>query len=144
MAKKAAAPKTTIIAKITVASVCGKIKKPTEDATLLRVYGVAIGTKGYKSTYGEGNSLVGDFKAINLSTGQEFRASKAILPGIAQDTLEAQLSQGGAAQFALDIGITPSDKGSFGYAYTASPALELEETTSSFAALESKMLPLPA
>lgn len=120
------APEMRLLKKISVSTVCGKIEDKTERA-LLHVYGVTHGVKQGQSDYGPWISFVGNFAAVNLETGEEFRAGKLFLPEIAEIMLHSQLAEADSVQFAFEIGIIESKKSAIGYEYTVKPLVKPQE-----------------
>jgi hypothetical protein len=100
-------------------------KLPTgERIHLADVMGEGVsGLKGYESDYGIGNALLGMFTAVNAQTGEIFQAGKAILPGAAQELIEAQvalLSKGDrGVDFAVRIFAVEDAASNVGYTYQA-------------------------
>lgn len=119
---------TTFIPKVTLKS-CGAQPAPhsIKDRTaLMRVYGSAQkGTVG-TSNYGDFIKFAGAFEAINLRTGEIFRATQLILPSAAEAVLQAELAnaKNEAVEFAFEIVAFPSEKGNTGYSFAISPLHE--------------------
>lgn len=116
--------------KISTAKIYGKVnvRKLPEDGSVLNLYtiiGMAIGTKSGTSDYGDWTSLVGQFEAVNLETGETMASANAFLPDVAQGLIEAQLTQPDTkqVQFAFIIGARVDDQSPIGYSYTAQPML---------------------
>lgn len=134
-----------LLSKITVKSVIGsipteavKIKDPEtgKDKTVvrgvagdyLRVYGQvkAGGTKIKTSEYGDSIEFAGDFRAVDLTTGELFSSAKLYLPNIAEQFLFAivdSVEGDSVVQFGFDIGAKPSSS-PVGYEYTVKPLIE--------------------
>jgi hypothetical protein len=132
-AKKATGP--TALTKISAASVYGKIKIsaiPEEgELAIMRIAGIASGTKSGQSTYGEWFSLTGQMAATNAATGEIFIGSNAFVPGAMGDALvnaleTAQKEDARATlKFSLDISVkrsprNPEEK----YEYIVRPVIE--------------------
>jgi hypothetical protein len=100
-------------------------KLPTgERIHLADVMGEGVsGLKGFESEYGVGNSLLGMFTGMNAQTGEIFQAGKAILPGAAQELIEAQVSllaKGDrGVDFAVRIFAVEDEASTVGYTYQA-------------------------
>jgi hypothetical protein len=116
--------------KISTAKIYGKInvRKLPEDGSVLNLYtviGVAIGTKSGTSDFGDWTSLVGQFEATNMETGERLSSANCFLPDVAQGLVEAQLAQEGTqqVQFAFVIGAKADEGSPVGYSYTAQPVL---------------------
>jgi hypothetical protein len=135
-----AAPKVSLVNKITVKDVCGgKVPRITEETPLMRVIGFAQGLKTGESTFGEWVALLGQFKATNLMTGEIYSSAKCILPDIAQEGIVAALQSGAAktVEFALDIIAIPAETPT-GYQYVAQPLLD--NNSDALEALEARIL----
>jgi len=104
---------------------------------IMRVVGVAIATKTGVSQHGEWVALRGNFSAINLETGEEFRGSTVYLPDEITDMVAAQLGNASSVEFAVEIGVAESDM-VIGYEYTVKPLLEASENDP-IAALNAKI-----
>ena len=116
------------VKKLSVATVYGKIDIKTivnasAPVPLMRVFGMAVGTKTGTSAYGDWTALVGRFKAINLDTGEESEASQLFLPEVALIPLKVALAQAGnqSVTFAIDVfakQATNTKPGGVPYEYT--------------------------
>jgi hypothetical protein len=138
--------------KITVKTVCGKIKDvlPKEfkkEIPLMRVVGMVRSYSTPDTEYGPYLRLKGSFEATNILTGEVARSGTCILPEVASDALEAVLMDDDikTVNFGFDIGVKPSDI-PIGYEFTATPLIEsndmdpLQQLSNSI----SKALPKPA
>ena len=111
---------------------------------LLRVYGIAGAFKPGSSDFGPFVKFIGQFKAINLKTGEIFVASSMILPQFIEEQIHGYLSSGATTgvEFAFEIsaqGDQPGAKPSAtGYTYGAKPLMGFAEN-SALAALEAKI-----
>jgi hypothetical protein len=117
---------------------------------LARVYGIAGAFKPGNSDHGPFVKFMGQFKAVNLRTGEIFVSSTMLLPKFMEEQLHGILSanaggNGGASvEFAFEIGVQgdgnqPGKKPSaLGYKYSAKPLMALAEN-SMLAALEQKI-----
>lgn len=128
----------TPVNKITVATVCGKIKVADlppegEEMVLCRIAGYATGTKTGTTQYGTWAAATGDFAATNMSTGEIFAAKTAIVPGAMGDmiiaTLEEKLREDATQKLAFSCEIAvkrsprnPDEK----YEYIVRPIMETE------------------
>lgn len=134
--------------KLSVATVCGKVdaKKVLNSATpikLMRVIGQAVGTKTGTSNFGEWVSLVGQFKATNIKTGEISEASTLFLPDVALLPLQVALAQGDTrgVAFAIDLYVkqsTNSKPGGSVYEYSFENVLPPADNDP-IAALEAKI-----
>lgn len=113
---RTAAPKgpTELSRKITVATVAGGYEKwfdklvqsASKSLELMSVYGFANGAKVGASEYGEFIKLLGNFRAVNLDTGEIINAPVVILPTYIGEALKAALDnpdRTGPVQFAFKI-----------------------------------------
>jgi len=98
---------------ISLSSVCGEAlidaAGTTENIGFMRVYGEA-----YEAKPGRNNdTIMGDFRATNLTTGEEFRSSVLYLPRGLQETVVMAISackEGEAVSLAYDIWGEPEPK----------------------------------
>lgn len=132
MSKKKAKPegkpgKVQLIRKISPKHVCGKIEVPDEETTLFTVYGIATRVRPFKSTYGEGYALVGNFEAVRASDGVLFRAPQVFLPEPMHSMAVEQLKDGKieSVRFGIEVGIRPADN-SVGYEYVADNKMDVQ------------------
>lgn len=140
--------------KLSVAKVFGKVnaaviaKAADGVLNIMRVMGSAIGIKDGVSDYGEWTSLVGQFRAVNLQTGETYDSANLFLPDVAGELIIAQLKGGATAvDFAFDISAVLDETSQIGYTYRATPLVAAEEE-SPITRLEKKLahlaLPAPA
>lgn len=100
---------------ISLSSVCGQALADAagtdKNMGLARFYGEAYEVKPQRS----GNTtILGDFRAVNMQTGEEFKSSVIYLPRGLHETLEMAvmaLKEGTAVSFAYDIWAEPEPKG---------------------------------
>lgn len=118
-----------LVSKISVAKCHGKLdKKNLPKGAILRVAGIATGTKTGTSNYGPWTALTGDFYAVNLESGEEFRAGKAFLPSTALGLVEGALSDSPeGVEFAFDFGVKAAEN-AIGYEYTVKPVVKAKES----------------
>lgn len=120
-----------------------------KETRLYSVIGVVTGARPGVTDKGEFLTLMGDFKATNLVTGEVFVSGKAILPGFVGDPIgmAALKPNADGVQFALTIGAEVDAKSVAGFQYTAesllppsphSPLAQLEQTLA-----DQKLLPAP-
>ena len=134
-----------LVNKITMKSVCGApemqsveivdesgVKKTVlrgVERLYMRVVGVARGSENITSQYGDSIKFLGDFRAINIQTGEVFNAGNVFLPNIAEsyvyNALEAVKHAEGFSglELAFDIGVKPAST-PMGYEYTVKPLIE--------------------
>jgi len=141
----------TIVKKIATKTVLGgptNIRK-MEDGPIMRIMGIMRGTQTGEGDNGPWTAFIGNFQAVNLTTGEIFVAAKAFLPGAAGEMIEqawnaAQEGENPAEnlKFAFDIKKLTDDTSAVGYIYTAVPLVEAKEDDP-LAALASTLPPLP-
>lgn len=134
----------TIVTKISVKKILGKIKPPTEKTYLMQVFGIANGTKTGTSQYGEYTALTGQFRAIKLDTGEVYGGGQCYLPNIALNlVLPAMKGEGtNGVEFAFNIGVYPAEN-AFGYEYCCDP-LMVTSDTDPLEILQKRLAALPA
>lgn len=133
------ATKRGILKKITVASCNAKpkierlvdhVREHGADTVmpLLRIVGAASDFQpGETAQSGPYVKLLGQFKATNLETGEIYVSGACILPGAASDLIYGALrglENGGAVQFALNIGVRRDESAPVGYVYAIEQILE--------------------
>lgn len=127
-----------ILNKITMKAVCGcEVKEAlgTEpQLDLILLIGIAKKKEIFKSTFGgqvkDSWKLLGEFKARNILTKEEFYAPIAFLPDIAADIWAMQMddTDQNATQFACILG-AKATKATIGYEYTCKPLVKPAENT---------------
>ena len=121
-----------LLNKISVKGVYGAIDIKALHAggakTLMRVMGIVNSYKVITTSFGDSIAFLGNIKAVNVDTGDEFRSGKAFLPAIASLLIEGALSGQNAegVQFAFDVGIKPVQdrQGKDSYEYTVKPLID--------------------
>lgn len=116
-----------LIKKISVKTVVGNVKKMVaneeikEKTAVMRVFGVASKVVTGTSDNGDWVAFIGQFKAINTVSGEEFASGKLFLPGVASDLLEGAVNsdEANAVEFGFDILVEPNDASATGYIYQA-------------------------
>lgn len=145
------------IRKITIKAVVGEVpdveallKAPEKRKDLCTIYGVVRRSKPDSSDYGDFVRFYGQFKGVNLGTGEVFMAPQAILPGIVQDQLYGAMAGGegaGEVQFAVKIGVKYDKTAATKYLYTAESLMPIQEsdalTMLENSLKEQKALPAP-
>jgi len=146
---------TKLVNKLSVKSAIGKIavKEIPESGILplMRLFGVA-GKKlsTGNSTYGEWTAFNGQFRAINLRTGEIVESGKLFVPEVAENMLVAALAAEGveSVEFGFDIGVERAET-TIGYQYTvttlqdAKQADPLAALAKQFDAVPLPQLPAP-
>lgn len=115
---------------------------------LMRVVGIANGTKEGEGAFGAWKGLTGRFEAINAATGEVFRSPVCFLPEFAIDLVTGQFSGDvNSVQFAFDIGAQYSEGAATRYEFTVTPLTETPDddlAQLSFSASKAKPLALPS
>lgn len=98
------------VKKLSVATVFGKIKlselMAAKDKTLpvMRVFGIATGTKSGTTNFGDYTALQGQFRAVHPVTGETHDAATLFLPDIALLPITAALASGAqGVEFAIVV-----------------------------------------
>lgn len=112
----------------------------------MRVYGSVSKTAIVTSDYGESTKFIGDFRAINLETGEQFSGGELFLPTTAEIFLSNFIKGLGdeftSVAFAFDVGVKPANT-AVGYEYTVKPLIEQDEEKDPLAAMFKSLPPLP-
>lgn len=124
--------------KITIATVYGKPKladlmaaaEKKEVLPIMDVWGIATRAREGKSDYGAFVRFNGQFRAMNLATGELFRAATMLLPRFLEEELAAVLADANAlnAEFGVRITAKFDEDASTKYVYLADPIVEPKET----------------
>lgn len=116
--------------KISIAKVYGEVEKPKNNKPIpiMIVAGTAVGTKTGQSDFGPYTGLKGEFGALNVSTGEEFRANICYLPDPALLPVLVALEKDDvrSVEFSYLISAIKS-KTPVGYEYVAEPTTEPKE-----------------
>jgi len=118
-----------IARKITISTVAGKAAKwfeklmnsPTKSLRLMQVFGFATFSKPDASEYGEFVKISGNFRAVNLDTGEITNAPQVILPNFLGQALHGALmtpDRSGPVKFAFEIGVVYDPAAATKYVYT--------------------------
>ena len=136
------ADKIGMIKKLSTPKIMGRkprLNEGEDKRDLYQVVGIASGKKTGETDYGPWCSLTGNFAAVNLTTGEQFRSGVVFLPDVALDPILGQLDSGATAvEFGYTISIIDDADSATGYVYTATPMMEpdqndpLEKLTSQF------------
>lgn len=122
--------KFTLLSKLSMKSVLGKIKIPDDGEVILaQIMGVATGIKTGESDKGPWTALLGSFQGINMETGSIYRSGVCFLPNIVMNLLLPKLLEkdSKAIEFAFNIGIKSDDKSATKYVYIAEPIFDTAE-----------------
>lgn len=137
-----------IVSKISPKSVCGELKGTLEnlgkqELDVMRVIGITKKKEAFTGQFGVSWRLQGEFKALNLTTKEEYYSPECFLPGLAESLITNQMDDAGenAIQFAFIIGIKAADN-KVGYEFTVKPLIKPAEN-SALAMIEKNLLPAP-
>jgi hypothetical protein len=145
MVEKAnAKDKGTSLRRITVKTVCeGKdgdikgemlakvLKDKAKTFPVMRVWGVATRLKPGASDLGPFVRFLGAFRAVNIETGELFRAPVCLLPKFLEDQLAAGMGSGEnvkPAEFAIEIGVKYDKTSATSYVYTGDEMIATTES----------------
>ncbi len=98
----------------------------------MRLAGVVRGYEVKTSQYGDSVEFKGQFRAINMITGEESNAGKLFLPNIAESyvfnafSAHSHVEGFTGLEVAFDVGIKPAATPA-GYEYTVKPLIEQKE-----------------
>lgn len=115
----------------------------------MRIVGICRSHSVKSSQYGDSVQFEGDFRAIDIKSGEIFNAGKLFLPQIAESylfnaLLAAQGSEGFTGlELGFDVGIKPAST-PMGYEYTVAPLIQPEATVDRLSDLLNTMPALPA
>lgn len=126
---------TTLLKKMSIKGICGNFSAPAigESRELAVIMGFARSSEIKPTTFGDSIGFHGDFKGIDVDTGEEFRSATCYLPDVAAGLLDNALAggEGGAVSFGFRIGIVgvkgrnPGETGK--YEYRCQPLMEAAE-----------------
>lgn len=125
----------------------GKANGKTATMPLFAIIGLASDFNAGETALGPYVKLLGQFKAVNAETGEEFRSGAAILPGSANDLVFGALrardpSAGGSVEFAFRVGVQRDETAGVGYKYVVEQVYQ-QGQADALANLEAR-LALPA
>lgn len=100
-----------------------------KETPLYKIFGIANGWKPGEGTYGSYVAFKGEFHAINLDTGEEFRSATCFLPDDITPMLQNALdnAKGQTVKFGLQISARQNERSSVGYEYAATPIVSVVE-----------------
>lgn len=109
-----------------VAGADGKVVPNPTPVRLMRIGGVATGTKTGVGDYGPWECLTGEFVAYSAKDGEEQRAPYAFLPDVAliPITVALKATPGASVQFLIDVFAKHSTESATGYEYTFEPVVK--------------------
>ena len=95
-----------------------------KTADLLKVVGITTEARPGQTDKGEFIKFGGQFRAVNLQTGELFESATAIFPNFIADSLAAALAQSQEVEFGILIGAKANATSVTGYEYTVRPLVE--------------------
>jgi hypothetical protein len=139
---------TTLLKKISVATMIGNVKKMvakdelTNGQVLYRAIGIADSYSVGAGAYGEFTRFHGDFEVKNMLTNETFKSSIAFFDHSFTQALRAKLDSktGDYVEFALETAIEINDKYGQGFTYIARPIVQ--DSVSRLDALRSRLTAL--
>lgn len=154
MSEKTKAKEARQLRKITIATVYGTpdveelIKLNGKSLKICKIWGVAGRMKPGANDFGEFVRFVGDFRAVNLNTGELFRSSVCLLPKFLEEDMAGAMASGadGATkqvEFGVEINVSFDKTAATKYVYNADSLIEPAESQA-LVALEQKMKLRPA
>lgn len=93
-------------------------KNSVQTLHVLRVAGLAVGTKEGTTQYGPYVGLVGNFTCVNPQSGETVKAASLFLPDVAMAPLAAAVKMGQTPQFAFDVYLNLDEKSPVGVSYS--------------------------
>ena len=134
-----------LLKKISVKNIVGTMPAPKvgEEIALCVIMGYAKSYAVKQTTYGDCTAFSGDFKGIDVETGEDFRSGMCYLPDVASDLLKNALDANpGIIEFGFDIsvvGVKGRTEGEQGkYEYRCRPLMKAAENDPMLA-LENKL-----
>ena len=134
-----------LLKKISVKNIVGSMPSPKvgEEIALCVIMGYAKTFENKTTTYGDSTAFHGDFKGINVETGEDFRSGTCYLPDVASDLLKNALDTNpGIIEFGFNIsvvGVKGRTEGENGkYEYRCTPLMKASENDPMLA-LENKL-----
>lgn len=127
---------TTLVKKISVKGIAGVIKAPPvgQQRDIAIVLGYARRMETKTTSYGDAIAFHGDFKGINVETGEEFRAAICYLPDVAASMLENAMADApdSTVEFGFKISVIGVKSRNSGdadkYEYRVEPLLKFADT----------------
>ena len=124
----------TLLKKLSVKNVCGNIiaPPPGEEKKMMILMGFAKSFEVKPTTFGDSIGFHGDFKAVDMDTGEEFRSGVCYLPDVAESLLKNAMDvNAGVVEFAFEIGllgVKGRTEGEVGkYEYRCKPMMKASE-----------------
>lgn len=141
-------PKVEAMRKLTIKSVCGLdreqllemvMKDKQKVFPLVKIYGVVTRTRPGESDFGDFVRFIGQFRAVDMATGEVKAAPVVILPKFLEDELAGALAGGAKdVQFAVQIGVKYDKTAATSYVYMADNLIEPSQNDA-LTAIEQRM-----
>lgn len=138
-----------LVRKLTIKS-CGfgttEIKTALGDnksLPLLKIAGVTTSAQPGQTDKGEYVKLLGQFRAVNLVTGETFDSAQCILPNFITEPLAAAVAASSEVEFGIEIGVKANATSVTGYEYTVKPLIEAKVSDKMGALLEASGMNAP-
>lgn len=119
-----------ILRKLTIAT-CGWDQAAIKAALgtsakidLLKVVGVCQSAQAGTSPMGEYVKLIGEFRGINMSTGEIYASTRCILPNFIAEGISYALGTSDNVEFGILIGAETKTNSVTGYMFTVKPLIE--------------------
>ena len=120
-----------ILRKITIKN-CGFTKTDVRQlvnadnpvANLIKILGITSSARPGQTDTGDYLRLIGQFRAVNMQTGEEFDSSQCILPSFISDYIADALSRSSEVEFAVMVGAQYEPTSVTEYMYTVTPLVE--------------------
>ncbi len=120
------------------------MKDKENEHIVARIIGIASGIKTGEGDNGPWTGLTGQFKGVNVLTGEEFRSGILFMPSVAQDmVVGALMGDTKAVEFGFDITAKYDEESATSYVYGAVPLFESSESDP-LSMLEAKATPMKA
>lgn len=95
-----------------------------KSCELLRIAGITHQVQRGQTDKGEYLKLIGEFRAVNVVTGEHFEAGICLLPNFISDRIAGALQVSEQVEFALSIGAKSNPTSVTGYEYTCTPLVD--------------------
>jgi len=93
---------------------------------LIKIAGVTTKAQPGQTDKGEYLKLIGEFRAVNLISGEVFESGVCLLPNFISDRIAGALNVSEQVEFALAIGAKANPGSVTGYEFTCTPLVEAQ------------------
>ena len=93
---------------------------------LVKIAGVTTKAQPGQTDKGEYLKLIGEFRAVNLISGEVFESGVCLLPNFISDRIAGALNVSEQVEFALAIGCKANPGSVTGYEFTCTPLVEAQ------------------